>query len=100
MDLFLQLLKKEGLPKPTVEYKFCPDRRWRFDYAFVKQKIAVEQEGGVWVSGRHNRGKGFLNDMEKYNAATLLGWKVLRYPPDLMLTQAIEDLKSILKISK
>jgi len=95
MDLFLRALKKEGLPKPTPEYKFCPDRRWRFDYAWVKQKIAVEQEGGVWCGGRHNRGKGFLNDMEKYNSATIMGWKVLRYPPNLMLTKAIADLKEI-----
>ena len=48
MDLFLRLLKQKKLPLPTAEYKFCKERRWRFDYAFVKQKIAVEQEGGVW----------------------------------------------------
>jgi len=97
MDTFLRLLKQEGLPKPTPEYKFCPDRRWRFDYAFIKQKVAVEQEGGVWSFGRHTRGSGFLKDCEKYNAATLLGWRVLRYPPDLMLTQAVEDLRKIIK---
>lgn len=97
MDLFLYLLKQEKLPDPETEYKFCPDRRWRFDYAFIKQKIAIEKEGGVWISGRHNRGKGFLNDMEKYNTATLMGWRVLRYPPDLIITQAVDDLKKLFK---
>ena len=97
MDLFLRLLKQNKLPLPTPEYKFCKERRWRFDYAFVKQKIAVEQEGGVWAFGRHTRGSGFIKDLEKYNKATLLGWKVLRYTPDQMLDVAISDLQTILK---
>ena len=77
-----------------TEYKFHPHRRWRFDYANPELKIAVEQEGGVWISGRHNRGKGFLGDMEKYNAAIVMGWRVLRYPPDKMML-AVEDIKKI-----
>lgn len=44
-------------------------------------KIAVEIEGGVWVQGRHVRGAGFLRDAEKYNAAVLMGWRLLRYTP-------------------
>jgi very-short-patch-repair endonuclease len=97
MDLFLLLLKQNKLPKPIPEYKFCETRKWRFDFAFEKQKVAVEQEGAVWVRGRHTRGSGFVKDMEKYNAAALLGWRVLRYTPDQMFTEAIEDLKKILK---
>jgi len=95
MDFFLLLLKKEGLPIPETEYKFCKERRWRFDYAFPKQKIAIEQEGGVWTRGRHTRGTGFIKDMEKYNRAVLLGWRVLRYTPEQMLNEAIKDLKKI-----
>jgi len=78
-----------------VEYKFHPKRRWRFDFAFPLIKIAVEIEGGVWSGGRHTRGAGFIKDMEKYNAAVLLGWRVLRYSGETM-TQAIEDLKKLL----
>jgi len=36
-------------------------------------------EGGIWTGGRHTRGKGFIHDMEKYNAATVLGYQVLRF---------------------
>ena len=79
----------------VVEYKFHPTRKWKFDFANPELKIAVEQEGGVWVRGRHNRGVGFLNDMEKYNTAVLLGWKVLRYPPNLILN-AINDIKGLI----
>jgi len=70
-----------GLPKPVSEFKFHPERRWRFDYAYPEKKIAIEIEGGIFTNGRHVRGKGFLNDLEKYNNAALLGWKLLRYTP-------------------
>jgi len=47
-----QLCVDAGLPAPTPEYRFHATRRWRFDYAFVQQKIAVEVEGGVWANVR------------------------------------------------
>lgn len=86
------LCRAAGLPLPIPEYQFHPVRKWRFDYAFVLRQLAVEIEGGIWTQGRHTRGKGFLADMAKYNAATLLGWRILRYTPD-QLGQAIHDLR-------
>lgn len=70
-----------GLPVPVPEYVFAKPRRWRFDWAFVAHKLAVEQEGGVWTKGRHTRGAGYLSDCQKYNEAVTLGWRVLRYTP-------------------
>lgn len=70
-----------GLPKPEREYRFAPPRRWRFDFSWKEHKLAVEVEGGAWTRGRHTRGAGFLGDIEKYNAATLLGWRVIRVTP-------------------
>ena len=32
--------------------------------------------GGVWKRGRHNRGTGYIKDLEKLNAAQILGWIV------------------------
>jgi len=82
------------------EYKFHDKRRWRFDYAIVgsritSSKIAVEIEGGIWSGGRHTRGKGFIGDMEKYNTATAMGWKVIRIQPN-DYTSALEFIKMIL----
>jgi very-short-patch-repair endonuclease len=77
-----QICEAVGLPTPVKEYRFHPQRRWRFDYAWPEHRIAIEIEGGAWIYGRHTRAKGFVNDMEKYNAAVLLGWRVLRYTPE------------------
>jgi len=67
------------LPEPVAEYRFHPSRGWRFDWAWPERRIAVEEDGGVWIAGRHTRGAGYLADMEKLNAAAELGWRVLRY---------------------
>ena len=67
--LFLKLLAANRLPEPTPEHRFDTARRWRFDFAFIAHKVALEVEGGIFTRGRHTRGKGFLNDMEEYNAA-------------------------------
>ena len=64
------------------EYRFHDTRRWRFDYCIIELKIAIEVEGGVWSGGRHTRGKGFIGDMEKYNTATSMGWKIIRIVPN------------------
>lgn len=65
-----------------TEYEFAkPDRKWRFDFAWVQQKVALEIEGGVYVSGRHSRGVGMEADMEKYAEAALRGWTVIRATP-------------------
>lgn len=73
-----------GLPVPVAEFKFHPVRRWRFDWAFVEQQLAVEQEGGVFIGGRHSRGVGFEADLIKYSEAMVLGWKVLRVSPAMV----------------
>lgn len=92
-DQFMVLLRQSGLPEPRTEHRFAPPRRWRFDFAWVQQKVALEVEGGIWTNGRHVRGRGFLNDMEKYNAATAGGWRLIRTTPTSLCSQAtIDDL--------
>ena len=83
------------LPAPIMEYKFHPLRKWKFDFAWPDKMIAIEMEGGIWKSGRHNRGVGFTLDCQKYNAATIAGWRVLRYTIS-NIDDLIADLKLIL----
>jgi len=81
-DALLQEILDAGLPVPERQYRFHPARKWPFDFAWLDQMIAVEVEGGAWIRGRHTRGKGFLNDCEKYNSAVMLGWRLIRVPTD------------------
>lgn len=85
-ELMALHIRVEKLPAPEREWRFHPKRFWRFDFAWVSRKLAVEVEGGVWRGGRHTSGAGFTKDTEKYNAAALLGWKVLRFT-----TQQVRD---------
>ena len=76
------------------EFHFHDLRRWRFDYllcehllahsqvpkvTFAERHLAVEIEGAIWSRGRHTRGKGFQADLDKYNHATMMGYRVLRF---------------------
>ena len=106
-DLFTALVRDELGLVVVKELEFCAGRRWRFDYAIPEYKIALEVEGGAFkkrryydgdgelvttIGGRHNSAKGFLADMEKYNTATVLGWRLLRTIPDELLSGATLDM--------
>ncbi|ANQ23192.1 hypothetical protein BA893_16090 [Vibrio natriegens] len=77
--LLLQHIRALKLEVPESEYRFHETRRWRFDFAYPDQQLAIEVEGGTWSNGRHTRGKGYEDDCEKYNTAALRGWTVLRF---------------------
>ncbi|MEN3051332.1 MAG: DUF559 domain-containing protein [Candidatus Methanosuratincola petrocarbonis] len=80
------LEKAFHLPPGIPEYKFALDkgRLFRFDFAWPEKKVAVELEGGTWIGGRHVRPEGFERDLEKYNLATALGWRVFRFSSDML----------------
>lgn len=98
-DLFTQLIHKDLDLEVTKELQFHPKRKWRFDYAIPEIKVAIEVEGGVWTQGRHTRGKGFIGDMEKYNQAVILGWRLIRVTPDTLITGNTISMISKLKES-
>jgi very-short-patch-repair endonuclease len=70
-----------GLPVPVAEFTFHQVRKWRIDWAWPDQKVALEVEGGVFIQGRHSRGAGMLKDFEKYNALAAAGWRLIRVTP-------------------
>lgn len=74
------------------EYKFHPDRQWRFDFAHPYTRTAIELEGGVWSQGRHVRGQGFIDDCIKYNEAGMQGWTVFRLPAELITWQYVNRI--------
>ncbi len=78
------------------EFEFHPKRKWRADFHLVGKKILVEVEGGIWSRGRHTRGKGYIGDMEKYNAATMMGFQVIRFSTDqVKLGHAIQQIEKM-----
>lgn len=83
-EALLWQLQCSGLPLPQREYRFHPKRKWPADFAWPKHKILVEVEGGIYIQGRHTRPGGYIKDCEKYNAATMMGYKVLRFTPDMI----------------
>jgi very-short-patch-repair endonuclease len=98
MDLFVKTVESLLNVKVETEYRFDKVRKWRFDYCIIDHKIAVEVEGGAYTQGRHTRGKGFIGDMEKYNAATCHGWRILRViPVDLMSAKTLQMIETLLK---
>ncbi len=71
-------------PAPQIELRFHPTRRWRFDFAWIGPKVALEVEGGHWVRGRHVQAQGYEKDCIKYSEAAILGWKVIRVTTDMV----------------
>jgi very-short-patch-repair endonuclease len=93
-------LLADDLPEPATEYRFHPRRKWRFDVAWPDYQLAVELHGGLWSGGAHARPRGIQRDLEKHNAAMLLGWKVLYFSTDDLNTdpeRCISQVRSLLE---
>lgn len=93
-EIFFSVLASLNISQPQVEYMFHPTRKWRMDYAWPEQKIALEVEGGIFIQGRHSRGAGMKADFEKYNEAAVMGWRIIKCTPsDLCKSKTILMLK-------
>ena len=100
-DELSQQLKLLNVMKPEREYRFSNARRFRFDFAWPEEKVACEVQGGVWVGGRHNRGKGYENDCDKLNLSQLEGWLLLYVTPThIARGDAAELIRKALKERK
>lgn len=64
-----------------TEYKFDLHRNFRFDFAIPALKIAIEYEG-IFKKDKSRTGHtsvaGVMRDIEKYNLAQSLGWRLIR----------------------
>lgn len=99
-DAFVLLCRAHGLPDPETEVVFAPPRKWRADYLWRSAMVIVERDGGLFAKGRagmaHAMPTAIRRDMEKANAAQLLGYVYLRYTPQQLTSgQAVEDLKQV-----
>lgn len=111
----MNLVGRDNWEKPVREYRFAAhhvglgdgirDRLdaaglsdWRFDFAFLDYKIAIEIEGATFSRGRHTRGLGFEDDCRKYNTANELGWTVYRFTGNMVNSgEAIKVIERIIE---
>lgn len=100
-----------GEQKGEREYYFHETRKWRFDFAWQAERVAVEMEGGQWGKGRksedgcplcgrqqqmgHQTGKGLQDNCEKYNAAALDGWLVFRFTTDMISKSTVQCVEMV-----
>lgn len=98
------LLLWASLNGPTLvdEHIFAPPRKWRFDFSWsnwiTNNQIAIELEGGIWLKkSGHNTGTGISRDIEKYNTAQLLGWKVFRLTSDMITARHVQPIVDLCK---
>ena len=96
-EIFAALWQYEAsiFDKPQREYKFHPRRKWRFDFAFVAQRVAVEVDGGQFTKfgGRHNTDA----DREKLNEAAAMGWRVLRFSPQMLKRSPDDCIRQVIE---
>lgn len=78
---FHEQCRLTGNPVPVPEHKFHPTRRWRFDWSWPQQRLALEVQGGLFIQGRHSRGAALMKEHEKLNEAATRGWRVLFVTP-------------------
>jgi len=92
-DITIFLMSKQIASQ--LEFKFHPTRKWKFDLAIPSHNIAIEYEGINSAKSRHTTITGYTGDCEKYNAAVMNGWRVLRYTA-MNIKNSITDLEKLI----
>jgi len=82
-ELFAAQIKERGLSAPVRQYPFAKSisRLYRADFAFLDEMLIIEINGGLFNFGRHARGAGVENDLERCALAAALGWKIMGFSP-------------------
>ena len=100
---YLQLMLGQMNVPFVAEHKFDKTRKFKFDFAIPSKMIALEYEGmvtnknihkGTGKSG-HTTITGYTSNCEKYNLATIQGWRILRYTV-LNYMDAGNDIRKLL----
>lgn len=83
-----------------AEYRFCPARKFRADWYIPSLNALVEYEGIFSAKARHTSVTGYSADCEKYNLASIMGYRVLRYTAKnyAQVTADLDELEQDLKV--
>lgn len=87
-------LRELGFTGIQMEYRFIPERRFRFDLAIPNKNLAFEVDGGsgyyrdhegiVHMGAGHRRGAAWEDQYEKANLAAAFGWKLLTFSNEMV----------------
>ena len=80
--MLLQVHLAELGIKTVPEYRFDPERQFRFDLCSLEHRIGFECNGHF--QGKH--GTGWSEESEKLNLAQMQGWRVLSFHNKDVLT--------------
>jgi hypothetical protein len=75
--LLLNRLEQAGLPVGEAQVKGIPGRKFKFDRAWVPEKVAVDINGGTFARMGHSTGTGIERDCVKACLAAINGWRYL-----------------------
>jgi hypothetical protein len=92
MAEFYDFLSLSNCGQPQQEFRFHPMRRYKFDFAWPDEQVAIEVQGGTWTRGKHGRGSGLAKDREKLNLAAACGWLVLQFTPQELAEGRFTDI--------
>jgi very-short-patch-repair endonuclease len=67
-----------------TQHKVIPNRRYRFDFAHVDSKVAIEIQGGIWIKSGHTTGQGLQSSYAKLNLASYHDWMVFQLSSDMI----------------
>lgn len=96
-DGLANLLRWQGVSGFEREYRAIPTRQWRWDIAFVDQRLLIEVDGGGWTQGKHSREPGMSADSTKQNTAVIADWRCLRFTPSMIDSgEAVETIRKAL----
>lgn len=97
---YIQSLKLLQLRNHRFAHGLEPPREWEIDIALPEIKFGIECQGGLWLKkGRHCKGKGLEDWLDKHSDALYLGWTL--YYCDLRLIksgQAIQRIEMLIKM--
>ena len=107
-DALVKQIEMNELPIPQREYHFAPRdtdgkplRRWRFDLAWPVQLLAVEIDGSMFTGGRHGGQPSAVRDIEKRQAAAVMGWRVIPMTPQQAISgDGVEMIGAALRPAK
>lgn len=85
---FVDWCKLENITGYVRNYKYWPGRKHNADFAFPGKKILIEING----SCHYNNWVNIKNDAEKWNHATMNGWKVFLFPTNYLFFEQIKEL--------